>query len=336
MAVKNEARGYIVTVKKRSITKRFFSVFGALFSKGGILFLICALLSSIFFLNTPPPIKHSYKQHIDDVVAYFYSKFSYPIHAISIGYNNVFDHIVKWHYGINPQTIDKHNISITHENKLLLYENAQLRKSVDFVIHAPNYNKTVTRITYFLRDKFQQNFVINVGQKHGISIGSAVANEKGLIGLVYDVGEYSARVMPITNKSCKLPALILGTNQQVIVGGTEEGHFLRIYYDKQMISNTKQYIENNEGRKPHSETEISSTAQLTAATTKSNLSYENLAQDMDVITSGIASGNIPYGLEIGRIKLIANNTSNQKTIIIPSASSSDSNIVIVYHQKHTD
>ena len=105
----------------------------------------------------------------------------------------------------------KYNNSSIIESELLIKENLLLKKEINelsgFEMKSDSYiiGKVLNRDLY----SFYEEIVINLGEEE-VSVGDAVVNEKGLIGVVYKVGNYRSVVKLLTSNY----------NVSVVIGNT--------------------------------------------------------------------------------------------------------------------
>ena len=105
----------------------------------------------------------------------------------------------------------KYNDSSFIESELLIKENLLLKKEINelsgFEMKNDSYviGKVLNRDLY----SFYEEIVINLGEED-VSVGDAVVNEKGLIGVVYKVGNYRSVVKLLTSNY----------NVSVVIGNT--------------------------------------------------------------------------------------------------------------------
>lgn len=105
----------------------------------------------------------------------------------------------------------KYNDSSFIESELLIKENLLLKKEINelsgFEMKSDSYiiGKVLNRDLY----SFYEEIVINLGEED-VSVGDAVVNEKGLIGVVYKVGNYRSIVKLLTSNY----------NVSVVIGNT--------------------------------------------------------------------------------------------------------------------
>ncbi len=116
--------------------------------------------------------------------------------------------------GINTQVYQLESyLNLKQENEILLKENARLRNLL-----SSNYKRNTVESLWYSDSVFQQQYAyipaqviysevsksnnylnINVGERQGIEKGDAVVSSKGIVGVVREVSEHFALVIPVIN-----------------------------------------------------------------------------------------------------------------------------------------
>ena len=108
--------------------------------------------------------------------------------------------------------------------KKLLVENEELKRLLNGINKLPDSYVTAKVISNS-SGSYIKTITINVGTKHGLSIGNAVVNNWGMIGRVVEVGKRSARVLLITDINSQIPvyfekskhkAILIGNNSDLL------------------------------------------------------------------------------------------------------------------------
>ncbi len=148
----------------------------------------------------------------------------------------------------NYLSLSSVNQSLVEENAELKYQNEKLNIQLDRL----RYDTTYVRRNEFAEDKhfifrtarvvhsftnLRNNFLtIDKGESDGIQKGMGVINEKGVVGIVYDVSGHFSVVMPILHSEAKINAKISGKSNVGTILWT--GHDVR--YAK--LKEVPQYI----------------------------------------------------------------------------------------------
>ncbi len=93
-----------------------------------------------------------------------------------------------------------------------------------------------------------KTITINVGTKHGLSIGNAVVNNWGMIGRVIQVGKKSSRVLLTTDINSQIPVYFEKSKHKAILMGNNSD-LLEVKYLKSRVKlfNNERLITSGEG-----------------------------------------------------------------------------------------
>ena len=137
-----------------------------------------------------------------------------------------------------PTKFIKCNIELQQKYDQLIVENTLLRKQLKFTTHIKYDFLTapVSQITHF---KGNLSIIIAAGSKDKIQVGTVVMGEYGIIGRVVKVGENFSVVSLLGNDNVKIPAIILPSYQDCIVGKEITTSQLSINYlaDNHQVNN---------------------------------------------------------------------------------------------------
>lgn len=73
---------------------------------------------------------------------------------------------------------------------------------------------------------------INLGQRDGVKQGQAVVTPLGLVGRIVDVGERTARVLLLTDRSSSVNGQVMRTRVTGVIQGTGDGRLLMRYIEQ--------------------------------------------------------------------------------------------------------
>ena len=107
----------------------------------------------------------------------------------------------------NSELLEKIN-----KNNFLEFENSRLKKLLN--IDEKNYSKKLVGrilIDPYKNDDF--SFVIDLGKKNGLKINDIVFNEKGMIGRVIELGDFSSKVITLYDQDSVIPVYSLKTKK---------------------------------------------------------------------------------------------------------------------------
>ena len=115
----------------------------------------------------------------------------------------------------------------------LLAENQELRRLLN-TVNTVSHSFITTKVISNSAGSYNKTITINVGKKHGISIGNAVTNNFGMIGRVVEVGHKTSRVLLITDINSQIPVFFEKTRHNAILRG-QNSDFLEVKYLKPRV-----------------------------------------------------------------------------------------------------
>lgn len=184
------------------------------------------------------------------------------------------------------------------ENQTLKQENKQLKQQLSLNKSLTSYDDISAYVISRSPSTWQNQIVISKGSNAGITKGSAVISDKGLIGRVMEVNKNNSKVELVTTQddSADRFAVQLIDNDGQTVNGLITG------YD--------------------TDTNLLVMGQIT--------SKENVKNGTQVITSGLG-GTTPKGLFVGTVKKVVNQQAGlpTKIYIKPAADMTNLNVVTV-------
>ena len=184
------------------------------------------------------------------------------------------------------------------ENETLKQENKQLKQQLSLNKSLTSYTDISTYVISRSPSTWQNQIVISKGSNAGITKGSAVVSDKGLIGRVMEVNKNNSKVELVTTQddaADRFAVQLIDNNGQTVNG-------LITGYD--------------------TDTNLLVMGQIT--------SKENVKKGTQVITSGLG-GTTPKGLFVGTVEKVVNQQAGlpTKIYIKPAADMTDLNVVTV-------
>lgn len=136
-------------------------------------------------------------------------------------------------------------VRLDEENRALRAELAQLRPHLaqfeELVeenrrLHAllampldPLLRTVTARVMGDSSQAFSRSYVINAGQRHGVTLEVPVLGQNGLVGRVVQVGEHGALVLSLLDVNSRVPVLDQRSRVQAVVSGMN-GPLLQVKY----------------------------------------------------------------------------------------------------------
>lgn len=184
------------------------------------------------------------------------------------------------------------------ENETLKQENKQLKQQLSLNKSLTSYDDISAYVISRSPSTWQNQIVISKGSNAGITKGSAVVSDKGLIGRVMEVNKNNSKVELVTTQddaADRFAVQLIDNNGQTVNG-------LITGYD--------------------TDTNLLVMGQIT--------SKENVKKGTQVITSGLG-GTTPKGLFVGTVEKVVNQQAGlpTKIYIKPAADMTNLNVVTV-------
>jgi len=126
-------------------------------------------------------------------------------------------------------------MQLQKENERLRAENAQMARWQNSALTLENENKELkTLLNYKIEPKmafisarviadaggpFVRSLVVTAGKDDGVREGMAAMTGDGLIGRVVEVGDWSSRVLLITDLNSRIPVIVTGSGDHAILAG---------------------------------------------------------------------------------------------------------------------
>jgi len=123
---------------------------------------------------------------------------------------------------INKSLLDENRIlkKQVNKNNFLLLENYRLKNLLK--ITDVNYARKITARVIIDPYRGDSSVIyIDVGKKDSVKINDIVFNEKGLIGRVIELGNYSSKVLTIFNQNSVIPVVSVKTKKSFFVKGNK-------------------------------------------------------------------------------------------------------------------
>ena len=164
------------------------------------------------------------KNYFTDITSYVLEIVGLPINSINKAVNQINSLIFIYSNNKNLSIENKELYKWKDLAQKLLVENEELKKLLNGINNIPN-NFITAKVISNSSGSYIKTITINVGTKHGISIGNAVINNWGMVGRIIEVGKKSARVLLVTDINSQIPvyfekskhkAIIIGNNSDLL------------------------------------------------------------------------------------------------------------------------
>ena len=84
--------------------------------------------------------------------------------------------------------------------------------------------------------------IVDKGSRHGIKLNMSVVSTSGLVGKVYEVGQWTSRVILITHPDSRLTAILQRSREEGIIAGTVSGNCRMLYLSKSCDVNIQDIV----------------------------------------------------------------------------------------------
>lgn len=198
---------FVNALSWRVVTQRFSFVL--------FIMLACALL--IFGRVQPVAIEHA-RIHAIDTMAPLLDAIARPMMAAE-----------------NVTSTVKGYFSLRSENEKLRASNVQLQQWQNATVTLQNENRELQKLLHFKTEPgmayisarviadtggpFVRGLIVTAGKLDGVREGMAAMTGDGLIGRVTEVGDWSSRILLITDLNSRIPVTVMGSGDRAILAG---------------------------------------------------------------------------------------------------------------------
>ena len=175
-------------------------------------------LGSIIVSRSDAPWVAGFRAGFTDATAPLIETLAVPVRAVSSWFSSFED----------IESLRRDNASLRDENRRLkmnlvqaqryLAENRRLRD----LVRAPPTRQgrhIGARVMASGGGAYTRSFILAVGTHHKVRRGLAVLGPDGLVGRVVNVGEFTSRVLLITDLNSRLPVMLADTGERAILAG---------------------------------------------------------------------------------------------------------------------
>jgi rod shape-determining protein MreC len=100
-------------------------------------------------------------------------------------------------------------------------ENRELKGLLNYKVE-PSLAYISARVIADAGNSFVRSFIVTAGQVDGVRQGMAAMTAEGLVGRVVEVGEWTSRVILITDMNSRIPVTLMGTADHAILAGDND------------------------------------------------------------------------------------------------------------------
>lgn len=190
--------------------------------------LVVLALALILWGRTKPESVEQMRVRTLDAFSSVLDATSRPFEVTS----RVLEHLTTWlHMASENVTLREENAALRHWHTTALAlseENRELRALVHHVFEPPSRYLSA-RVLADLGGLFARNVLVAAGSRDGVRVGMAALTGEGLIGRVSEAGEWTSRLLMITDATSRLPVVVADTGDQAVVAGQNSGEMILLY-----------------------------------------------------------------------------------------------------------
>ncbi len=164
-----------------------------------------------------------FKTKIIDYGSFVTYSLSIPIKKISLYFSNMEE--IYYIYSQNKK-LKNHTLKIKmleNELTLLEHENNLLKDALN-IKNDLYYNYQTVKVVAGIRSSFLRTLVILAGKKQKVSEGFTVISNNDLLGHVYESGNFTSRVLLITDINSRVPVIVANKNFRLILSGNNSNY----------------------------------------------------------------------------------------------------------------
>lgn len=151
-------------------------------------------------------------------------------------------------------TTVKSYFALHTENAALRADNAQMKQWQNAVVAMQNENRELRNLLHFKAEPglayisarviadtggpFVRGLIVTAGKTDGVREGMAAMTGEGLIGRVVEVGDWSSRVVLITDLNSRIPVTVSDTGDRAILAGDNSSQPKLLYLPQDAVLNS--------------------------------------------------------------------------------------------------
>ncbi len=188
------------------------------FQRFSFLFFIFLAIGILLLNRVQPALVQGVRVHIVDGMAPIMDALSRPAVLVENGianaksYMNLREENAKLH-ATNEQMKQWQNAMVGMQN-----ENRELRDLLKFKTE-PGVAYISARVIADTGGPFMRGLIVTAGKVDGVREGMAAMTGDGLVGRVIEAGDWSSRVLLITDLNSRIPVTIAGSGDRAILSG---------------------------------------------------------------------------------------------------------------------
>jgi rod shape-determining protein MreC len=142
-------------------------------------------------------------------------------------------------------------LSLHTENAKLRADNVQLKQWQNAVVSLQNENRELHKLLHFKTEPgyayisarviadtggpYVRGLIVTAGKLDGVREGMAAMTGEGLVGRVVEVGDWSSRVLLVTDLNSRIPVTIAGSGDRAVLGGDNSSEPKLLYLPQDAV-----------------------------------------------------------------------------------------------------
>jgi rod shape-determining protein MreC len=110
----------------------------------------------------------------------------------------------------------------------LTMENQALKSLLNFRVE-PTATSVTARVIATSGGAFTESLIVTAGTRDGVHPGMAAVTADGLIGRVTEVGDWSARILLLTDINSRIPVMVQETGERGVMAGADQPELQLLY-----------------------------------------------------------------------------------------------------------
>ena len=152
----------------------------------------------------------------------------------------------------------KETIALRSENRRLRDENAQMTQWQNAVMSLQNENRELRSLLRFKTEPnlayisarviadtggaYARGLIVTAGKTDGVREGMAAMTGDGLIGRVVEVGDWSSRVLLVSDLNSRIPVTVADTGDRAILAGDNSAEPKLLFMPRDAVVNPRAHV----------------------------------------------------------------------------------------------
>jgi rod shape-determining protein MreC len=209
MSIRSRSKGWssVAVISWRGLTQRYLFIL-----------LMLAAAGLIVMGRVRPTTIDNARIHAIDTIAPVLDALTRPVTALGHVASNVTSYVNLRSENEQLRTTNTRLRDWQTQVVALERENTELRRLLNFKAE-PGLAYISARVIADTGGAFTRGLIVTAGKLDGVREGMAAMTGNGLVGRVVEAGDWSSRVLLITDLNSRIPVTITGSNDRAILAG---------------------------------------------------------------------------------------------------------------------